>query len=461
MVKSSSKIHDEVIEMGIIGTLIKKPEMYYFAEFVTPSQFIVPECASLFWCVSKLISSGVEVIDDFSIVSKLRENDAVYKIYKESIENKTFYDTLAKLRSVGTTDVAELQRRINRLVTLDFRRRIPLKLREVANNIESNDDDDINTLNGSMHNELMLVSETYLSSKELPMLGDLVDDMLKELQERVTDNGIVGIPFVFPTANKMYFSLESGEMTVVGALQKTGKSQLALGQAWASASNGVPTLVLDSEMPSRQFFERLLSHITHIPVRKIKSGEYDDIGKKKIEDATKLIKSIPLAHHYLAKDGNWGISDIFLLVKSYDQKMGGLGLLIFDYLKVESVSSLKCAEQEFLGDLANALKNGIAGRMNIPILAFAQMDASGSYIANSAKIARYASTICYLKKKTPEEIISDGATAGNYKFQVAYNRLGRQSDLDSNEYISIQADLDVCRFTETKHQPTINMAEIF
>lgn len=59
-------------------------------------------------------------------------------------------------------------------------------------------------------------------------------------------------------------------------------------------------------------------------------------------------------------------------------------------------------------------------------------------LADSAKIARNASTIAMISDKTPEEIEADGAECGNKKLRVTVNRNGMQMTQD--EYIDLLFD---------------------
>ncbi len=75
--------------------------------------------------------------------------------------------------------------------------------------------------------------------------------------------------------------------------------------------------------------------------------------------------------------------------------------------------------------------------MNLAGIGAAQATASGK-LADSAKIARNASTIIMLSEKTPEEIERDGPECGNKKMRVVLNRNGMQHAQD--EYLDMVFD---------------------
>ena len=83
------------------------------------------------------------------------------------------------------------------------------------------------------------------------------------------------------------------------------------------------------------------------------------------------------------------------------------------------------------------IKNEIAGNMNIAAIGAAQATQSNR-LADSAKIARNASTVVMLIDKTPTEIETDGLECGNKKMIVTVNRNGMQHA--DGEYIDLKFD---------------------
>ena len=91
--------------------------------------------------------------------------------------------------------------------------------------------------------------------------------------------------------------------------------------------------------------------------------------------------------------------------------------------------------------------------MNISAIGAAQATAAGR-LADSAKIARNASTIIMIQDKTPEEIERDGIECGNKKMRVVLNRNGMQHAPD--EYIDMLFEGNHISYEEAKqHIPEI------
>ena len=124
----------------------------------------------------------------------------------------------------------------------------------------------------------------------------------------------------------------------------------------------------------------------------------------------------------------------------------GLDVLIVDYFKGKGEGDAFDSYQE-LGRFVDMVKNQICGEMNIAGIGAAQATVTGK-LADSAKIARNASTIAMITDKTPEEIEADGAECGNKKLRVTVNRNGMQMTQD--EYIDLLFDGNHIRYEQAK-----------
>jgi len=223
---------------------------------------------------------------------------------------------------------------------------------------------------------------------------------------------------------------------------KAGKSMFFLNEVYHKLQNGIPCAIFDTEMNTRQWIERFLSLYSGISVHNIKNGIYTTSEKDKIFEGKEWLSKQPFAHLY---EPEWTYEKIFTTAKILQRKIG-LEFLVFDYIKATSTSSLQVKEHNFLGDMANYLKNNVAGKLNIAVLAGGQMSPKEQRLADSDKLNRYASVIAYWIKKSLGENC-DGSK-GTHKFFIEYNRLGRQFEED--EFIDMHFDGDHATIKQAK-----------
>lgn len=229
-----------------------------------------------------------------------------------------------------------------------------------------------------------------------------------------------------------YATIERGELFIFGAEQKQGKSMMLLNCAVDLLKQDYAVLYLDSELNTRLFTSRILAHLSGIEYKRLTSGNYSDEEEKRILGAKEWLKTRKFTHIYIPM---FDQQSIFTAVNKVKHTQG-LDVLIVDYFKGKGEGDAFDSYQE-LGRFVDMVKNQICGEMNIAGIGAAQATITGK-LADSAKIARNASTIAMISDKTPEEIEADGAECGNKKLRVTVNRNGMQMTQD--EYIDLLFD---------------------
>lgn len=295
-----------------------------------------------------------------------------------------------------------------------------------------------------------LIDETvsaYSSVDDIPEYSQVVDDMWDKIKERQS-NGYAGIPFKFPALND-YVTAERGELVIFGAQQKVGKSIMLLNIAVDFLRKGLSVLYIDSELSTRLFTARLLTHLSGVNYRNLTSGNYSSEDEEKIIESKEWIKTKKFTHIYMPF---FDKETIYSAVKRVDHKQH-IDAIIIDYFKSTGDSLDAFQTYAEMGRIVDLVKNEIAGAMNIIAVGAAQATINNK-LADSAKIARNASTIIMLVDKTPEEIEEDGAECGNKKMIVAVNRNGAQ--MAQGEYISLNFDGDRILYEQAKKQHTPN-----
>ena len=209
---------------------------------------------------------------------------------------------------------------------------------------------------------------------------------------------------------------------------------------------GRKVMYIDSELNSKLFTCRMISHLTGIEFRRVRAGRYDDEERKRIDSAIEWLKQQSFTHLYMPI---FDEDTVYTSVKKVYHTQQ-IDVLIIDYFKGNSDGDAY-AVYSSLGSLVDMVKNRLAGELNIAAIGAAQATSTGR-LADSAKIARNASTIIMIQDKTPEEIQQDGAECGNKKLFVRFNRNGPQQT--DGEYIDINFVGDKILYEEAKqHSP--------
>lgn len=384
-----------------------------------------------------MAKDGIETIDTFGIMEYIKHNfeSDLCKITKENVDELINMSTILTRNSIKDYEIL-----VSNVYDVAFRREMLSKLgdcRDILLNPESED------AKKQIYKIVDSVMTSYSYGDEIEQYTEVVDKYWNEIEERQA-TGYAGIPFKFPALND-YVTIEKGELIIFAAQQKVGKSIMLLNCAVDLLNKGYSVLYIDSELSSRLFTARLISHLTGIEYRNLTSGHYEAEDKLKINEAIHWIKSKPMNHIYMPF---FSADNIYMAVKQTMHKYP-LDVLIVDYFK--STGEEKDAFQTYaaMGKCIDVIKNEVAGNLNIASIGAAQATANNK-LADSAKIARNASTIIMIQDKTPEEIEADGQECGNKKMIVTVNRNGMQHA--SGEYIDLVFDGNKISYEQAQQQ---------
>lgn len=423
-------------ESGVIASIICNPEMVFYSEELLPNHFSDIQNRAVYLAVTMLAQQGVKTVDAYNIITVL-ESDEKTKAYADELQIDGLQDLVGMSETLARRSVEEYKIAVRNVIDAAMRRDLFKRLKECEAMCFNLDETE---LEQRVYRALDDVMVEFSSTNDVPPYSEIVDEMWEQIKSRQSA-GYAGAPFKFPTLNE-YATIERGELFIFGAKQKQGKSIMLLNCAIDLLKQGKSVLYLDSELNSRLFTARLISHLTGVEFKRVTSGNYTDEEEKKIDEAIKWIKEKPFTHLYIPM---FDVQSIYAAVKKVKHTQG-LDVLIVDYFKSKGDGDAFDSYQE-LGRFTDLVKNQICGEMNIAGLGAAQETESGK-LADSAKIARNASTIAYIRDKTPEEIEADGPECGNKKLIVAFNRNGAQ--MVQGEYIDLQFNGNIISYEEAK-----------
>lgn len=436
-----SNLSDIQSESGVIGTLIYHPDYIAHTDYLKPNHFYNKENACIYWSIQELFKEGITNIDAYNISNKLQSHKGVQNTI-EKYNIPSIQEFIELYKEAARHSIEEYKMLAENIVTFAFKR----DLIKVLYQIESKcykPEYDLEKMSHMVYSELDKLTQNFLVASDIDTLGANIDSIWEEIEDRRTADGIYGIPSKFPSFMD-YFTYEPGELVVIQAKYKQGKSVLIMNEVVHKLKNGIACLVVDREMPTRLYVERLLSHLTGIELKKIKTGRYGEAEERKIKETISWIKQQPFVHIY---DPNMTMERLYSICKSLQNKMN-LGFVAYDYLKSNETSASD--NYNLLGAKCDFLKNNIAGELDIPVLAACQLNREGK-VADSFKINMFLSVGIKWGYKSLEMQAKDGMDCGNAYAKIYVNRLGRQMDEDSeDDYIDFYFDGDTMTIVEAK-----------
>ena len=421
-------------EAGVIASVLLNPELTFHSEQLKPNYFANEANAYIYCAVTELARKGVDKIDGYNVINMLnarKGTEHVLENVNSIVTTQGLQELIKNAGLIARTTPEDYMVIVEAVMDAAFRRSTHQKLIECERLCFGSDKREIERQITSMMDSVML---EFSTTNEVPQYKDVVDQYWTEIEERQNPESTAVFPFKFPTLND-YVMLERGELVVFGAEQKQGKSMMLLNCAVDLMRQGRKVMYIDSELNSKLFTCRLISHLTGIEFRRVRSGRYDEDEHQKIIESLNWLKQQSFIHLYMP---TFDEDAVYTSVKRAYHTIG-IDVIVIDYFKNTGSDTDAYAVYSSLGSLVDMIKNRICGELNIAGIGAAQATSTGK-LADSSKIARNASTIIMINDKTPEEIQQDGPECGNKKLVVRFNRNGPQCSDD--DYIDVRFDGD-------------------
>ena len=415
-------------EAGVIASILFKPELTFSSDQLKPQHFSNIENVYLYYAIRELAERSVDnptPADIINILNMKKGTEHVGDDVNSIITVQSLQELYDNATYIARSEVPDYMVLVEAVLDAAFRRNTYQKLVECEKLCFNTDCGDLERkITSVMDNVIM----EFSASNEIPLYGEVVDDYWHAIEERQDPNAAAVFPFKFPYLND-YVMVERGELIIFGAEQKRGKSMMLLNCAVDLLKQGKRVMYIDSELNSRLFTCRMVSHLTGIEFRRVRSGQYNEDEKQKIDEALAWIRDKVFIHTYMPI---FDESTVYTSVKRM-YHLHQIDVLIIDYFKSTGEGDAY-AIYSSLGSLVDMVKNRLCGELNIAGIGAAQAASTGR-LADSSKIARNASTIIMIQDKSPDEIQRDGPQCGNKKLVVKFNRNGPQCGDD--DYIDV------------------------
>jgi len=314
------ELHSLEAEHGVLGSMLKQPHLIdVLSDDLSAEAFAYADNADLYRLILELHNDGqpVDVITlsdrRSELASGTRTMAYAGEIQKNtpSAANAKVYAQIIRERAVGRQIVSAAER-----------------IHEIAHDQASIEDKIAQVQSAVMS------LDTSGADAECQMVGDMWAEHIEIIQERLDRfaKGIVmdGLGSGIPDLDKYTQGMKSGQMIVIAGRPAMGKTTLAMNIAADVAINQrKPVAVISLEMSKAQLMDRLLAAVGGIPLPSLKTGECANdyatelgLAGMKLSDAPIAVSDVPVMT----------MPRIRSIVRRQKHRMGGMGLVVIDYL---------------------------------------------------------------------------------------------------------------------------------
>ena len=417
------KTQDEVAksaEMCVLGAiLIDEKALVNVMQTLKPEHFYFDELKAAYQAILELSSEG-KSIDFVSVLKKL----VAEGFYDEKQAKQMLLECANLVPSISQAETYA------KTVSDSFKAR---KLREIGTRLAFDGvfAENVNEVaEGIMSDLYEVVSEQH--KKQLKTVGDIGTQVFEGYSndgQDVENRSHTG----FSRLDEILKGMSAGNLIILAARPKVGKTAFALSIAENVAKSGKTVAFYSLEMESSEIYERLLSKRAQIPMNTLIDRRFKDKRrpqKVRAEEINKIAESIDEIYSLPIKINDnpaCTVNDVRLesrLVKD-------LGLIVIDYLQL--MRSTKRFENRNLevGAICRELKC-LASELGVPILCLSQLNRtsdestrpSPSELRDSGSIEQDANKVILMwsiEKNLNERGLVESKTIG---VDVALNRRG-------------------------------------
>lgn len=202
----------------------------------------------------------------------------------------------------------------------------------------------------------------------VPVMQRVFDKLQARYEAGGVEGDITGMAIGFDELDRLLNGLAGGQLLILAARPKMGKSTLAQNiSEYVALVHGKPVAVFTFEMKPEEIGDRMLSSIGDIDGDRIRRGALDDADWANVTAAVRKLRGAPIL---ITRPRAARAEHICAQIRRAHAKHP-LGLVVIDYLQLMTVSGDNRAQG--YGDVTRALKN-LATELDIAILLLSQLN---------------------------------------------------------------------------------------
>ncbi len=193
--------------------------------------------------------------------------------------------------------------------------------------------------------------------------------VLDEIERRMT-GAALSFPSGIAAVDDQTHGFRPGELVIIGAVPKMGKSLWAHNIAVHNAQLGTTVGIVSAEMSASQVTERLLSAACGIPIHVLASGRLSRWQIERLSDAAARLAKLPL---YIDDAASPTLDDVLARAIALKATHPRLGVIVVDFLQLVRFPMKGRRGDEELTAIAYALK-GLAKKTQTCVIAPTQLN---------------------------------------------------------------------------------------
>lgn len=355
-------IYNIEAEQSILGGIILSEHLPPDIE-IRPEWFYRAAHRTIFSAILELDTKGHE-INSVTLVDKLKAKDKL-----EEAGGGTYLATLIERTPSHSNQSVEGYARIVREKAV--RRKTISTIRGVIEKVV-NEEQPIEETIAQLSIDLANI-EYSGGNNHFRDMRTLAKEGIARIEARAKHpNFVSGVPTPFKKLNQITNGFQRSDLIVVAGRPSMGKSALGQQIVHCAAENVGPAVIFSLEMDSDSLVDRSFASGSRIPSQRIRSGHLDETDWSRLVATAGALADLPI----LTNDSpSLTAQQIRFLARQAKARMGGLALVVIDYLQL--IRTERREKQRYLevGEITRTLKQ-MARELKAPVLLLSQLNRS-------------------------------------------------------------------------------------
>lgn len=351
--------HDLAAEQSVLGAVFIAPDtIIYLADELVPNDFYKPANKIVFKTMLSLLEKG-EPIDATTMVSALTNQGQIKEIGGLNY-------VVELVNSIPTSkNVEHYAKLVKEKSTL---RRVIADLSDSLSSAYQGDVS-IGDIIAKTEKSLLDISNQNAGTG-FRNVADILDTHMQIVETRSqTDGFVTGLSTGFVGLDKITTGLHEDNLIILAARPAMGKTALALNIAqYIAVKEKKPVAIFSLEMGSESLIERMLASEGMVEGYHLKTGNLSVEEWSRLVHAQGNLYDAPI---FVDDTAGIRISEIRSKARKLAQEMGGLGVIIIDYLQLITGSKGE-NRQQVVSEISRELKI-LAKDLKVPVIALSQL----------------------------------------------------------------------------------------
>lgn len=350
-------------EQAVIGGVLLDSERFeQIASRVYIQDFYYDNHRLIFKAMQELSDAG-RALDSVTISESLRQRGELEQAGGKAYLDQLYIDTPSAVNIGAYADIVHERAVMRRLISASS---------EIADSAYFPEGRNARELLDNAERKVFAIAESYHNETEegFQLVRNVTANVLKHLEKLAeTGSEITGLSTGWELLDRQTAGLQPGDLIIVAGRPSMGKTTFAMNMAeHVAIGEKKPVAVFSLEMPAQQLVMRMISSLGKIDQSRLRLGQFDDEESRLVSAITQL-NNAPIHIH----DGsNMSPTDIRAWVRRLHREVGGLGLVLIDYLQLMAIPGFKDSKVNMMSEISRSLKL-LAKEFNVPVIALSQL----------------------------------------------------------------------------------------